>query len=254
MALFDMDTKQFLCECGCGQECNPYSDYKRGHNPITEETRANMVKAQAERSRGPDDKAIRAKISQKKYEYYNGPDGEKHRQEQSVRMAERMERLNWGPGGEEYRKRNSERKLAYYQGPDGESNRKKNSDGVKEVWVTNPDYAKDVFHNRKPNNVEAYLDKYLQDTYPGEWKYTGSGEMVIGGRIPDFTNINGQKKLIELFGTLYHDCDGPRSEEGTIEHYKEYGYECLVIWADDWGDIVCDLHLISRFCNKDRGN
>ena len=40
-------------------------------------------------------------------------------------------------------------------------------------------------------------------------------------------NINGKKKLIELFGNYWH----AEEDEGTrANHFNNYGFECLIIW------------------------
>ena len=112
----------------------------------------------------------------------------------------------------------------------------------KRLWKT-PEFVKKVVKglNVKPNNPEKKLDKIIQQTVTG-FKYNGdfSQGITIGGRIPDFVNCNGKKQVIELFGEPFHDpnesfFDIPfnRTEEGTIKHYKKYGWYCLVIWSKE---------------------
>ena len=64
----------------------------------------------------------------------------------------------------------------------------------------------------------------------------GDGQLVIGGKNPDFANINGQKILCEMFGDYWH-FDRARcyeeTEEGRIELFKKFGYRTLVIWASE---------------------
>jgi very-short-patch-repair endonuclease len=62
------------------------------------------------------------------------------------------------------------------------------------------------------------------------YKYVGGGDLVIAGKIPDFVNINGQKKLIELYGSYWHRNDDPNNR---IELFKEYGWKTLIIWEDE---------------------
>jgi len=52
----------------------------------------------------------------------------------------------------------------------------------------------------RPTIPELRLDDILQKHFPNSYKYTGNREFVIGGKNPDFVNINGQKKLIEMYG------------------------------------------------------
>lgn len=59
-------------------------------------------------------------------------------------------------------------------------------------------------NNLKPNKKEKLLTKLLNKILPNEYKYVGSGKIIIGSFIPDFININGQKKIIEFFGDYWH--------------------------------------------------
>ncbi len=88
----------------------------------------------------------------------------------------------------------------------------------------------------KPNKVELVLASWLEQTYPNEWAYNGDGRLgfVIGGRVPDFVNVNGKKAVIELFGNYWHKKN---EEDLKIEHYAKFGYNCLIIWEDECGDL-----------------
>ena len=76
---------------------------------------------------------------------------------------------------------------------------------------------------------EWFLNLHLEDRFPGEWMYNGDGSqgVVIGGKIPDFVNVNGKKEVIEVFGTYWH---GEDEVEQKIAHYKKYGFKCIVLW------------------------
>jgi very-short-patch-repair endonuclease len=93
---------------------------------------------------------------------------------------------------------------------------------------------------RRPNKAECRLQHILNQHFPSEWKYTGPGDVVIGGLVPDFTNCNGRKQLIELFGEYWHDPKRTLrynyTEEGRTEAYEAFGFECLVIWVREMKD------------------
>jgi hypothetical protein len=89
-------------------------------------------------------------------------------------------------------------------------------------------------NQRSPNYSEEFLDKRIQFNRPGEFKYTGDGEVIIEGKCPDWTNVNGKKKLIEFAGRRWHK---PEYEEIRKEYFKKYGYSCLVIWAEELKDL-----------------
>jgi len=105
------------------------------------------------------------------------------------------------------------------------------SETSKKRWA-NPEYAKRVMKkiHAKPNNVELRIKDILETLFSTEWKYVGSGEVWIGGKNPDFINVNGQKKIIEFFGHRWH---GPEDEETRRAHFKQYGFETLVVWGND---------------------
>lgn len=79
----------------------------------------------------------------------------------------------------------------------------------------------------KPNKSELMLQSILDQYFPNIYRYVGDFSVVIGGKCPDFININGKKEVIELFGMFYHKYD---DVEATIGHYKNYGFSCIVIW------------------------
>lgn len=85
----------------------------------------------------------------------------------------------------------------------------------------------------RPNKPETSLLNLLCTSYPGEWKYVGDGSLVIGGKNPDYTNINGRKMFIELFGDYWHKGENPQDR---IDLFKQYGYDTLVIWERELKD------------------
>ncbi len=81
-----------------------------------------------------------------------------------------------------------------------------------------------------PNKIEMFLQEYLDKLFPNEYKYVGSGEIIISNRNPDFININGKKKIIELFGDYWHK-EGEVQERINI--FKKEGWETLIIWEHE---------------------
>lgn len=80
-----------------------------------------------------------------------------------------------------------------------------------------------------PTKPELFLGLYLEEHFPGEWAYNGDGSCggFIGGKVPDFIHRNGWRAVIEIFGCYWH---GEEEVEEKIEHYKKYGFDCLVLW------------------------
>jgi len=94
----------------------------------------------------------------------------------------------------------------------------------------------------KPNQKERQLNSLLQQLLPGEYTLNVRGEvMILGGRIPDFVNINGKKRLIELFGNYWHSEEktgrqGREEEAKRINHFKQFGWDTLIVWERELKD------------------
>lgn len=87
---------------------------------------------------------------------------------------------------------------------------------------------------KKPTKPEMVVMAILNQYYPNQWKYVGNGALITGGKCPDFANINGKKQFIEVFGSYWHRGENPQI---LIDHYKQYGFDTLVIWQDELKDI-----------------
>ena len=81
-----------------------------------------------------------------------------------------------------------------------------------------------------PNKCEQKLQNILNLLFPSEYRFVGDGQVIIAGRNPDFINVNGKKKIIELFGDYWHRGQNPRTR---IDTFKPFGFETLVIWESE---------------------
>ncbi len=118
----------------------------------------------------------------------------------------------------------------------------RHSEAMKARWK-DPEFAAEMSEAqcRKPNNTELQLLSILNKHFPSAFEYTGDGKVWIEGRNPDFTNINGRKLVIEMFGDFWHDPTWfPKrpSREELIAHYKKYGFDCLVF---DEYEVWCNV-------------
>lgn len=110
-----------------------------------------------------------------------------------------------------------------------------------------------ILYNRKanifgqrPNNSEKTFLKLCEDNqFP--FKYVGNGEVWLGNRNPDFINTDGKKQVIELLGTYWHPLFDGASRR---EHYKQYGFDCLVIWEDELGNIEAIAKKVKTFMRQ----
>lgn len=89
---------------------------------------------------------------------------------------------------------------------------------------------------------EKRLRNYLNGLFPHEYKFVGNGLIFIDYKCPDFININGQKKIIEMFGDYWHServtgTSVKRHEQERIKHFAEYGYKTLIVWQKELKNI-----------------
>ena len=103
------------------------------------------------------------------------------------------------------------------------------------VWANYSEKEKEDFIKKtknfsRPNKKEEMLNMVLLDLFPGEYKYVGNREFILAGKNPDFLNVNGQKKIIELYGDYWHKGDDPQER---IDLFGQYGYDTLVVWEKE---------------------
>lgn len=129
---------------------------------------------------------------------------------------------------------------------------KKRSNSLKNTWRTATEANKSDWVQKIkkgmlcfPNKPETAILSILDSLYPGEWKYVGDGDVVMAGKCPDFINVNGQKKIIELFGDYWHRG---QSAEDRAAIFEPFGYETLVIWERELKDVDSVKNRIERFC------
>lgn len=135
--------------------------------------------------------------------------------------------------------------------------RRKQGQSVKKRWQ-DPGFRertlKAMFRSMelRPTKPEIILDKFLQQLLPNEYKYVGDGSFLVGYKSPDFVNINGQKKIIELFGDYCHSekITGVPNDQHVRERkdiFKKYGYQTLIVWEYEISNLKMLKDKILRF-------
>lgn len=114
------------------------------------------------------------------------------------------------------------------------------SEEKKNEWAANIRKGQQCF----PNKPESAILLILDSMYPGEWKFVGDGKVIISGKNPDFINVNGQKKIIELFGDYWHRGQSPQDR---ADIFKPFGYKTLVIWERELKEINLVISKIRDF-------
>ena len=170
---------------------------------------------------------VRIKISKSKKIYFTTEEGQKFIREHSG--------INHPMYGKE----------GYWKGKVGsfigrhhsEETKRKMSDKMCKNWQ-DPVFIKmmvDSWYRTRQTKPEKELEGIVQLLFPKEYKYNGNFELgiTIGRKIPDFVNVNGKKKAIEMFGDWCHRDDDPQIR---INLFKEYGWDLLVIWEHELKD------------------
>ena len=114
---------------------------------------------------------------------------------------------------------------------------------------------KRMLKQNKISKPEKELISLLDNNLSKEYQYVGNGQIIIGKFCPDFININGQKKIIELFGCYWHKCKKCKfgnkkilpKDIGRLETYKKYGYKTLIIWEHELKDIKRVIIKLKKF-------
>lgn len=94
---------------------------------------------------------------------------------------------------------------------------------------------------QRPTKIERKFQNIVSK-YNLPYKYVGDGYTWIVGRCPDFLNINGEKTVVEIFSRWWHDpsvnqrIKPQHTEEATLRHYQQYGFDCIIIWERELKD------------------
>jgi G:T-mismatch repair DNA endonuclease (very short patch repair protein) len=111
----------------------------------------------------------------------------------------------------------------------------------------------------RPNKPERKLGNLLQQLLPNEYKFVGDGSFMIERKCPDFVNVNGKKKIIELFGRVFHnpkkaffEIPYERTEQGRIELFKKYGFDTLIVWDFELDNVSMLSEKLMEFHNGEQ--
>lgn len=85
--------------------------------------------------------------------------------------------------------------------------------------------------NRGMSGLEKHIEKII-NKYNLPYKYVGDGKLRIERKIPDFVNINGEKKVIEVYWKKHKDKFRGGAEKWKTEReklFKSYGWTTIFI-------------------------
>jgi len=256
------------CNCGACRVARREISHAELSERAKKAWTAERRKKQGERLRGKK----RPEISGENHPFYGKKRPEhasklrgRKRPEHSIRMkgernpAKRLEvrmKISKALAGvkksKEHCRKNSEAKKKYYrEHPEAVKNFLKLRN---EVWNTQKNVIVEKIlkaASKRPNKAEQRLNSILQSLLSGEYKYVGDGEFILGGKCPDFININGKKKIIELFGEFWHEKDKRDNGQNRVDFFKEYGYDTLIIWEGELQNEPALKNKIIEFHNGD---
>ncbi len=113
-------------------------------------------------------------------------------------------------------------------------------------------------NRQKPNKKEQFLDNLIQSNFPKQFRLNVKGYKVINGKIPDWIDYNGQKKVILHNGLYWHlyklqkknpGLTKEQVEEKEKEFYEKEEFKVLHIWEDELDNVDRLKRKIKKFIN-----
>lgn len=107
---------------------------------------------------------------------------------------------------------------------------KEHKNKIKEKCWSNPDHrdkqTKAILKGllKRPTSLEQEFINII-NKHNLSYKYTGDGDFILGGKNPDFVNVNSQKICVEVGNTYHHD---ENYESERVKHFAKYGWKCVV--------------------------
>lgn len=87
---------------------------------------------------------------------------------------------------------------------------------------------------KRPTSLEKQMINIITK-YNLPYKYVGNGSFLIGYKNPDFININGEKKLIEVGNIFHHQGNYVQKRE---KHFTNYGWKSYIFIGDTLNEQV----------------
>jgi len=84
---------------------------------------------------------------------------------------------------------------------------------------------------KRPTKIEERIINIIAKHHL-PYKYVGDGNFILDGKNPDFINVNGEKKLLDIFGDYWHRGGLEEAQQRSM-CFAEYGFKDLVIWESE---------------------
>jgi len=99
---------------------------------------------------------------------------------------------------------------------------------------------------KRPTSLERnMIDIIKKHNLP--YKYVGNGNFILGGKCPDFINVNGEKIAIEVFNSYWKIKDYKSTKnykERRSNYFKKFGWKTIFINEDEIKNEQLVLNLI----------
>lgn len=123
-----------------------------------------------------------------------------------------------------------------------EKHKKMISESMKKFFLEHSEHKEKIIRNvlksriNSPNKLEyKWIRIFRKHNLP--YRFVGNGEFILGGKCPDFIQTNGKKICVEVRNEnicKFFDKISPEDyKERRIKHFKQYGWDCIVIFEDN---------------------
>jgi G:T-mismatch repair DNA endonuclease (very short patch repair protein) len=253
----DGNMKIKVCECGCGKEVREGKRFIHGHNnhetswnkgvSTSKEVLLKMALSRKPRIGYTHSEATKQKMRENHADFR----GRKYTEETKQKMR-KPKHSGFGEilsKATQNHSMSSDRKNKISESLQGsvhsEETKQKRAASITALWKT-PQFVNKMMKARHivPNKPETALFDILDRLRPGDWKFTGDLSFIINGKNPDFVNVNGKKKIIELYGDYWHRGEDPQIR---INEFASFGWETLVIWERELKDMKTLISKLEAF-------
>jgi len=108
--------------------------------------------------------------------------------------------------------------------------------------------------NRKPSKLEDRLLSFFEK-YNLDFKYSGTGALIVGGKVPDFYFFLFKDKLVEVgnidcYRVFKPNITKQKYTRSRKKHFAKYGFQTLVIWDEELSNEAILLARVKKFLRK----
>lgn len=97
-------------------------------------------------------------------------------------------------------------------------------------WLRTPEAIKKALRRRSPSSLEAKFQAIV-DKYQLPYKFVGNGEFLVERKNPDFINVNGEKKAVEVYARIHkeklRDLSIEKWKKERKDVFAKYGWEII---------------------------